>query len=101
MGGFNSPPPQKKIKILFRGFLMTWLHTEGQTVPNICHRLHEKSFENKKNSRGGPLGPIPAVKYSFVKFYPPPSAVVSGKLDPPLGLRSAITGGIALTPADQ
>ena len=31
---------------------MNWLHTERQTVPNICLRLQEKAFGNKKKSPG-------------------------------------------------
>ena len=34
-GGFKPSHPSKKIIILFRGFLMNLLHTEGQTVPNM------------------------------------------------------------------
>ena len=33
MGWFK--PPLRNFAILFRGFLMNWLQTEGQTVPNM------------------------------------------------------------------
>ena len=36
LGGL-TPPPSKKSIILYWGFLLNWLHTEGQTVPNILY----------------------------------------------------------------
>ena len=35
VGGFRPPPLPEKNIIFFSGFLMNWLQTEAQTVPNM------------------------------------------------------------------
>ena len=58
-----------------RGFLMNWLHTEGQTCSAqyaLDCRRNALKIKNVPGARA-PHGPLPAVKYSFVKCLPPPS----------------------------
>ena len=57
------------------GFRMNLLHTEGQTVPDICLRLRGKTSKVQKNPLGGLLGPRAAEEIFLCQVLTPPPSV--------------------------